>query len=294
MQINPSEIAKTYRDAISEEIKKCQLTLQLVGFLTEGDVASKTYAEYTQRACAKVGVSFEIREIQANQLEDALNQANEDQDVCGILIYYPIYGDHRDHAFTDRIIPEKDIEGLSQFWTQKLYANERFAIRGNDESKAIVPCTSLAIIKLLDAAGASHLDAAHPYANKNVAIFNRSPVVGEPLAAMMANDGATVYSFDIEGVMLFKEGHSKSCQISRADAIKTADVVITGVPNPNFEQIHCHEIKPGAICLNFSSIENFASDIEESAGVYIPRVGPMTVAIFLRNTLRLYNTYHSR
>jgi methylenetetrahydrofolate dehydrogenase (NADP+)/methenyltetrahydrofolate cyclohydrolase len=110
---------------------------------------------------------------------------------------------------------------------------------------------------------------------------------------MMANDGAEVVSFDVDGPQLFLPGEARgahdvrSTRISRADALAQADVVITGVPSRSFPHVGAEEIREGAICLNFSTLKNFKDDIVERASVLVPRVGPMTVTMALRNTLRL-------
>ena len=65
-------------------------------------------------------------------------------------------------------------------------------------------------------------------------------------------------------------------------------VIVTGVPSRAFPLVTKREIKEGAICLNFSTLKNFADDVLEKASVFVPRVGPMTVTIALRNTLRLH------
>ncbi len=123
-------------------------------------------------------------------------------------------------------------------------------------------------------------------------MFNRSDVVGRPLASMLANDGAEVYSFDIEGPLLFRAERQEPTGISRAEALAAADIVITGVPSRAFPLVSAAEVRLGAVCVNFSTLKNFADDIEEKASVFIPRVGPMTVAMGLRNTLRLYENFH--
>ena len=116
---------------------------------------------------------------------------------------------------------------------------------------------------------------------------------------MLANDGANVVSFDVDGPMLFapddlSTGHVVlESQLTRTDALATADVVITGIPSRSFAPIRADEIRPGAVCLNFSTLRNFADDIESTAGVWIPRVGPMTVTMALRNTLQLFRNASS-
>jgi methylenetetrahydrofolate dehydrogenase (NADP+)/methenyltetrahydrofolate cyclohydrolase len=109
---------------------------------------------------------------------------------------------------------------------------------------------------------------------------------------MMANDGAEVISFDIDGAKLFTPidgAHRiKSTDIERPAALAQADVVVTGVPSRAFPLVRAAEIKEGAICVNFSTLRNFDDDVLQKAGVFVPRIGPMTVTMALGNTLELY------
>ena len=125
-------------------------------------------------------------------------------------------------------------------------------------------------------------------------IFNRSEVNGRPLAVMMSNDGALVYSFDINGPLLFRDAKPHEIDINRKEALAASDIVITGVPDKSFEKIRCDEIKAGTVCINFSSYPNFEDDIITHTDIYIPRVGPMTVAMCMRNTLRLFHNFHQK
>jgi methylenetetrahydrofolate dehydrogenase (NADP+)/methenyltetrahydrofolate cyclohydrolase len=226
--------------------------------------------------------------------------------VHGILVYYPVFGTERDRYVRDSVDPMKDVEGLHSFWSRCLYENRRFYDPAG-KKKAILPCTPLAIVKLLEAAGVfeDEVDpkARLPLEGHRVAVFNRSEVVGRPLASMLANDGAEVISFDIDGAQLYspsgadvpsgqsgaRHAHAvRETSIDRAAALGSADVIITGVPSRAFQRVGAGEIKSGAVCVNFSTFANFEEDITEKAGVFIPRVGPMTVTMALRNTLRLY------
>ena len=76
--------------------------------------------------------------------------------------------------------------------------------------------------------------------------------------------------------------------IDRKAALADADIIVTGVPSRSFERIAASEIPPGAICVNFSTFANFEPDVRDKARIFVPRVGPMTVTMALRNTLRLY------
>ena len=109
---------------------------------------------------------------------------------------------------------------------------------------------------------------------------------------MMSNDGASVYSFDEYGPLLFVEGEPRETTKTRADALGSADIIITGVPTEHFELIQPGEIGRDSVCVNFSSVPNFAESVPEAVRTYIPRVGPMTVAMSMRNTIRLFENFH--
>lgn len=296
--IDPSEVAATFRAELRREVAALPEALKLVGLLSAEQGPSATYAEYTRRGCEDVGVQFELRHVHRLEVEAAIRAANSDPGVHGLLIYYPVFGTEQDRYLRDLIAVDKDVEGLHSFWARCLYENRRFIDEGQGH-KAILPCTPLAILKLLDAAGASRPNPPRPFAGLRACIFNRSEVVGRPLASMMANDGAEVVSFDIDGPQLFLPGPQngaheiRETSLDRAAALAQADIVISGVPNRAFPLISARELKAGATCLNFSTLKNFSDDVPEKASVFVPRVGPMTVTMALRNSLRLYLNTHA-
>lgn len=304
--IDPSAVAAEFRSTLRKEIAALPTPLRLLGLISgnpdSGNLGpAHTYAEYTRRGCEEVGVSFELKTVARLEAEASVAAANADPSVHGVLIYYPVFGTEQDLYLRDSVDPGKDIEGLHSFWARCLYENRRF-IDAAQTKKAILPCTPLAILKLLEAAGAFDPSAARPLQGRRVCIFNRSEVVGRPLASMMANDGAEVVSFDIDGARLFvpgrpSAGHAASgaephqvreTNLSRAEALRDAEIVVTGVPSRSFQRIAASELRPDVICVNFSTFANFESDVREKAKVFVPRVGPMTVTMALRNTLRLY------
>lgn len=104
-----------------------------------------------------------------------------------------------------------------------------------------------------------------PYGNRlfghTVTVVNRSEVVGRPLAALLANDGACVYSVDVTGVQQFTRGEGikqKRHQVVEKegwglkDCVPTSDVVITGVPGESFK-FPTELLREGAVCINFST-----------------------------------------
>jgi len=159
-------------------------------------------------------------------------------------------------------------------------------VQGSDDRKALVPCTPLAIVKIIDDIGEYHLEG------RKVAIFNRSEVIGRPLAVMLSNDGAEVISFDINGPLEFVDGRPQEIDTDRTAALADADIVVTGVPSAAFPRITAAELKSDAICINFSSIPNYETDVADHVRIFVPRVGPMTVAMCMRNTIRLFENFH--
>ncbi|HTV22044.1 MAG TPA: bifunctional methylenetetrahydrofolate dehydrogenase/methenyltetrahydrofolate cyclohydrolase [Polyangiaceae bacterium] len=291
--VDPSTVAAEFRKALRKEIAALPTPLRLLGLISGQHGPAHTYAEYTRRGCEEVGVSFELKNVARLEAEASIAAANADPDVHGVLIYYPVFGTEQDRYLRDSVDPGKDIEGLHSFWSRCLYENRRF-IDAAETKKAILPCTPLAVLKLLEAASVFDPSTPRPLEGKRVCIFNRSEVVGRPLASMMANDGAHVVSFDVDGPQLFvpgqgREAHSvRETEIDRRAALADADIVVTGVPTRSFERIAARELAPGAVCVNFSTFANFENDVKDAAKVFVPRVGPMTVTMALRNTLRLY------
>ncbi|KAJ2007876.1 Methylenetetrahydrofolate dehydrogenase [NAD(+)] [Coemansia thaxteri] len=186
-----AEVASSYTSEIKSEVSQKSARPKLVGFLANDDPYAEKYAQSSSKHLAEAGLDFELRQIPREELEAALVEANGDPLVSGILVYYPVYGDSRDQKLQDMVDPTKDVEGLNVVYNGKLYSNDRYL---DDEKtrKAILPCTPLAVVKVLDHIGV--YDHTLPYGDhlrgKTIAVVNRSEVVGRPLAALLANDGA--------------------------------------------------------------------------------------------------------
>lgn len=135
-------------------------------------------------------------------------EANADEHVDGIMVYFPVFGGGQDLYIQQVISREKDVEGLCHFWVQNMYHNIRYIDPPANRKKSILPCTPLAIVKILEYLQVYNpiLDYGNRLYGKTIVVINRSEVVGRPLAALLANDGAKVYSVDITGVQLFTRG----------------------------------------------------------------------------------------
>ena len=179
-----------------------------------------------------------------------------------MIIYYPIFNSRQDQYLQQLTDKRKDVEGLSHLYIFNMYQNIRF-LDDQNLQKSLLPCTPLAIVKILE-----HLKVYNtilPYGNRlyghTVTVVNRSEVVGRPLAALLANDGACVYSVDITNVQQFTRGKGLKKRRHEvvemegwalADCIPLSDVVISGVPGAAFK-FPTHLLKEGAICVNFST-----------------------------------------
>lgn len=138
------------------------------------------------------------------------------------------------------------------------------------------------------------LPFGHRLKDRNVTIINRSEIVGRPLAALLANEGAIVYSCDINSVQAFimRKGHHR-CKAVDTDmkyqqALPKSDIVITGVPSADYS-VPTKLLKPGVVAINFSTFSNFEPNVTSKASYYVPSIGKVTVAMLQKNLLRLYD-----
>jgi len=305
MKILASEVAKPFTQQIQDAVKALPEGVarpKLVGFLANKDPAARKYAEWTEKAFTSDLLRFELREVDELQLEEKLQEANMDPDVHGIMIYYPVFGQRpsfhgpsQDDYLRDCVSVFKDVEGLCHFYRRSLYRNRRFV--DGESKKCVLPCTPLAVVKVLEHLGAydSSLPVGDRLCNKTVVVVNRSEVVGRPLAAMLANDGAKVYSVDIDNVYIFSRG--KLEEPPEKETIETlaprADILILGVPSASYK-LDVNLVKEGAIVLNVATSKN----IDEAALLstvknvkYVGQVGKVTVAMLERNLLRLHSNF---
>jgi methylenetetrahydrofolate dehydrogenase (NAD+) len=289
--VDPAEIAEKYLSELKDSVLRINRNLNVIGFIASEDRPSISYAKATKRMFSDVGFDYELRQIKRLDLESEILQANEDPAVHGIFVYFPVFGNQEDDYLRNLVHFTKDIEAGSRYWTRKLTDNDRHATPDDDGKKALLPCTPLAIVKILDDIG-EYGTQPNPLSSRTVTIFNRSEVIGRPLAVMMSNDGAKVYSFDEHGPLEFNQGEPSETTTNRSEALRASDIVITGVPHHSFQKITPQEINREVVAINFSSLENFTPEVAEQTRVFVPRVGPMTVAMCMRNTIRLFENFH--
>ncbi|ETI26495.1 hypothetical protein G647_03272 [Cladophialophora carrionii CBS 160.54] len=274
----------------------------LLGILANADPAAQTYARWTEKTCHDLGFAYTLLQVEKDSVEETILAANANPLYDGIIVYYPIYGGRQDQYLQNVVSVDKDVEGLSHLYIFNMYQNVRFLENAENPSaaparKSILPCTPLAVIKILEYL---HIyNPILPYGNRlfgrTVCVVNRSEVVGRPLAALLANDGACVYSVDVSGVQQFTRGEGirkRKHEVVDKEGwtiehcAPLCDVVITGVPGEAYK-FPCHLLKEGAVCINFSSEKNFPPEVKERASIYVPAIGKVTIVVLLRNLLRV-------
>ncbi|KAI9884488.1 MAG: hypothetical protein M1823_003736 [Watsoniomyces obsoletus] len=310
--IKASTIVQSLLDEVSEDLSRLGRSPLLVGLLANDDPAARMYANWTNKTCTENGFQYELREVDRQDLEQELIGANRDDNVDGIIVYYPIYGNRQDQYLQQIPVMDKDVEGLNHRYIFNMYQNIRFLDERQQKKSILVsrqttkisvehhayqlkPCTPLAIVKTLEYLQLYNMSL--PYGDRlsghTITVINRSEVVGRPLAALLANDGASVYSVDVTGVQLFTRGEGlrkrrhevvDKLDWKMEDCLPLSGVVISGVPGTAFK-VPTASVKEGAVCINFSSDKNFSPDIKERASISVPTIGKVTVVILLRNLL---------
>jgi len=315
-KIDAGDIAKPFR----EEVKKRVAQLiesgieapLLVGLLANQDPAAKKYAEWTGRACRADGLRYELRQLpDPIDVEAALHEANQDPKVHGIIVYYPIFGQvqsfsgtSQDDYLRDSVSLKCDVEGLCHSYRTNLYRNVRYVQedahgRSFDiPKKCLLPCTALSVVKILEQCPGCYdrsQAVGRHMEGKVVTILNRSEIVGRPLAAMLANDGADVYSVDIDSIYLFRGGRLYKVDQDETpeSCVRKSSVVITGVPTKAY-RLNTEWIQPKTTIVNVSSFKNVDEEalLQLPDVTYVPMVGKVTVAMLERNLMRLFDNFH--
>ena len=266
-------IAQSVKDRVKkavEELKTQGINPCLATILIGDDPASTTYVKNKHKACEEVGIITKDHKLDANttqaQLNDIIANLNKDSAVHGILIQLPLPKQLDEFVTTSRISPLKDVDGLTPHNTGLLAMKKA----------ALVACTPSGIMEMFDY---HEIDLD----GKNIVLINRSNLVGKPLYHLLLEKNATVMTC-----------HSRTKNLT--ELCQSADVVITAVGNRNKFTLTPEMIKEGAVVIDVA-ISRFQeklvgdSDFEqiiEKASFATPvpgGVGPMTVAMLLKNTI---------
>jgi methylenetetrahydrofolate dehydrogenase (NADP+)/methenyltetrahydrofolate cyclohydrolase len=238
------------------------------------DPASQVYVRSKGRATQEAGMaSFEHRlpdGVSQEELLALVDRLNADEAVDGILVQLPLPAGIDDKAVIEAIDPAKDVDGFHPINAGRLAVGE----------EGLVPCTPLGCLMLLK-------DRLGDLSGLEAVVIGRSNIVGKPMAQLLLAENCTVTL-----------AHSRTRDL--AGVVRRADIVVAAVGRP--EMVRGDWLKPGAIVIDVG-INRIAEDeggkgrlvgdvdfagASQVAAAITPvpgGVGPMTIAVLLRNTL---------
>ena len=266
--------ARTIRAEIAEQVKALKanrgITPHLAAVLIGNDPASETYVAMKQKACKWVGMESSVHQLPPDttqaEAEALVARLNADLAVSGILVQHPLPKHLHEPAVLDKVSPEKDIDGISRMSLGGLINGE----------PAFPSCTPAGIIELLDRYKIA-------IEGKTAVVVGRSIILGKPVAMMLLNRNATVTIC-----------HSRTPNLG--DVTRQADILVAAVGRA--ELITGDMIKPGAVVMDagYNRVPGRSGDVGDvdfEAALRVAShitpvpggVGPMTIALLLRNTL---------
>lgn len=260
-----AEIAVETEKFYSEHGRRIGLAVIIVG----DNPASKIYVKNKVIACEKCGIASFQYNLPENTSEaeiiSLVEKINADSEIDGLLVQLPLPAHINEKNVLSHVSPEKDVDGFHA-------VNAGNLMLGND---CLVACTPMGIIELIKSTG---IDICH----KRAVVVGRSNIVGKPVALLLLQNDATVTVC-----------HSKTLNLS--NITKEADILVVAIGKK--EYITGDMIKEGAtvIDVGMNRVDgklygdvHFESACEKADYITpVPGgVGPMTVAMLLKNTLK--------
>ncbi|MCP4758771.1 MAG: bifunctional 5,10-methylenetetrahydrofolate dehydrogenase/5,10-methenyltetrahydrofolate cyclohydrolase [Planctomycetes bacterium] len=249
------------------------ISVRLDVVLAAGNPAGSVYARNQASMCEEIGIDYRLHEVACDAdsdcVADAVQSLNVDPAVTAIMVHLPLPDGVDTMRIQSMIDAGKDVEGVNP-------ANIGGVIYGR---RTLVPCTALATMRMIEATGINLVGA-------EVVCVGASTIVGRPVAVLLMEAQATVISTNVHTVDL-------------ASHVRGADVVIVAAGVPGL--VTRDMVKPGAVVIDvgINRIEDENGDrrtvgdvdfesVSSIAGWLSPvpgGVGPMTVAMLLRNTV---------
>jgi methylenetetrahydrofolate dehydrogenase (NADP+)/methenyltetrahydrofolate cyclohydrolase len=240
----------------------------LATILVGDDPASSVYVANKRKACAEVGIADFHQHLPANASQDdvaaVIEDCNRNPEVSGILLQLPVPSGLNGKELTALIEADKDVDGLTHVSAGRLMQG----------AQGLRPCTPLGVVELLDSYSVA-LEGAE------AVVVGRSDLVGKPVAFLLLERNATVTMC-----------HSRTRELPAV--CSRADVLIAAIGRA--EMIGADYVKPGAAVIDVGinrTEDGLKGDVQfeaaaERAGLITPvpgGVGPMTIAMLLRNTV---------
>ena len=271
--IDGKAVAARIRERVAQDVARLVFESGrppgLATVLVGGDPASKIYVAGKHRACEEVGMVSVGRELAADTSEEELltvvRALNADPAVDGIIVQLPLPA-HLDGArATSAVDPAKDVDGLTP-------TNAGLLVQGRE---GLVPATPVGVMELLRAYDT-------PLEGRHAVVVGRSDLVGKPVASLLLAANATVTVC-----------HSRTREL--AEVCRSADILVAAVGRPRL--VTGDMVQEGATVIDVGmnrTDDGLVGDVDHEAAAQRARaitpvpggVGPMTIAMLLRNTLK--------
>ncbi len=252
--------------ALNERGVEVRLAVVIAG----DDPASHVYVRNKERACERCGIlSTRIDMPSTSNLEEMIEvveQLNSDPSIHGILVQSPAPDGVNELTIASSILPQKDVDGFHPINLGRL-------VQG--DSMGLLPCTPSGVMRMLDSSDV-RLEGSR------AVVLGRSRIVGMPMALMLAQKGSDATVTIV---------HSRTSEIE--SICSEADILVAAVGSAHM--VGPQWVKPGAFVVDvgISRIEgglagDVAPEVSEIAGWVTPvpgGVGPMTIAMLMKNTL---------
>lgn len=271
--IDGKAVSAAVKQEVAEETARLKeekgLKIGLAVVIVGNNPASRVYVNNKKKACEAVGFqSFEYaldESTTQEQLLDLISVLNRDDRVNGILVQLPLPAHIDEKKVIDAISPDKDVDAFHAINVGKIMIGEY----------AFLPCTPAGVMRLIESTGTE-------IAGKQCVVIGRSNIVGKPMAMLLLHKSGTVTIC-----------HSKTQNLK--EICLGADILVVAVGRANF--VTGDMVKEGAVVIDvgMNRLENgkLCGDVEyesaEKKASYITPVpggvGPMTIAMLMKNTL---------
>lgn len=266
--IDGKAISAVVKAEVKSDIEKLNLEPRLIVILVGDNPASQVYVNNKAKACEEVGIFSRTivcsSEITQEELIATIEELNDNPRCNGILVQLPLPSHINEKAVLEAISPEKDVDAFHPVNVGKI-------MQGKYE---FAPCTPAGIMEMLERENIS-------VEGKHCVVVGRSNIVGKPMSMLLLHKNATVTIC-----------HSKTTNLE--EICRSADILVVAVGKPNF--ITNNMVKEGAILIDvginrvdgklvgdidFNNVKDKCSYITPVPG----GVGPMTIAMLMKNTL---------
>lgn len=267
-----AEIQQELAEEVAEFVGSGNAVPKLAAVLVGDDPASEVYVRNKQRACQQVAIESELYRLAGDVSQDdvlhLLTKLNQDESVHGVLVQLPLPATVDAEVVLRSVWPSKDVDAFHP-------ENVGRIVQGTPR---FLPCTPQGIQELL-------LRNGIETAGRHVVVLGRSDIVGRPMANMLSNRG-------VGGDATVTLCHSKTEDLP--EMTRQADLLIVAIGRPRF--VTAEMVKRGAAVIDVGinrTADGLVGDVDfesvcEVASAITPvpgGVGPLTVAMLLRNTL---------